>query len=219
MTAFAGPRSNAEVRPALHSGRADRQAEIVATKLSCRSALRSGVPNGGVTDREAIAALVSDLHWQIDQLPRRGIKDNAGNPYNPSYYKRGLQNAIDRGGPAVADYVRHYVYKAPSDGYKKLEEADSLDLACEALVADADRPYAPVYRNGPSGRIGAACPPQGGHRTSKGRDPKANQPSAAPSYPTTSRKSGRWPPEQPIRRMPSRSTRRSWSALPTTLWP
>jgi tetratricopeptide (TPR) repeat protein len=96
-------------------------------------------------DRDAIAALVSDLHWQIDQLPRRGIKDNAGNPYNPSYYKRGLRNAIDRGGLAVADYVRRYVYKPPSDGYKKLEDANSLDLACEALVADESKPYARLF--------------------------------------------------------------------------
>jgi tetratricopeptide (TPR) repeat protein len=90
-------------------------------------------------------SLVSDLHWQIDQLRPRGIKDNAGNPYNPSYYKRGLQNAIDRGGLAVADYVRRYVYKPPSDGYKKLEEADSLDLACEALIADETKPYAHLF--------------------------------------------------------------------------
>src|SRR3954452_16734026 len=101
-----------------------------------------------MNDREAIAALVSDLHWQIDQLRPRGIKDNAGNPYNPSYYKRGLQNAIDRGGVAVADYVRRYLYKPSSDGYKKLEDADSLDLACEALVADAGKPYAHLFSDG-----------------------------------------------------------------------
>src|SRR4051812_11631633 len=98
-----------------------------------------------MNDREAIAALVSDLHWQIDQLRPRGIKDNAGNPYNPAYYKRGLQNAVDRGGLAVADYVRRYLYKPPSDGYRKLEEADSLDLACEALVADETKPYAHLF--------------------------------------------------------------------------
>src|SRR3954447_22370785 len=98
-----------------------------------------------MNDREAIAALVSDLHWQIDQLHPRGIKDNAGNPYNPSYYKRGLQNAIDRGGRAVAEYIRRYLYKPPSDGYKKLEDADSLDLACEALVADESKPYAHLF--------------------------------------------------------------------------
>jgi tetratricopeptide (TPR) repeat protein len=96
-------------------------------------------------DRDAIAALVKDLHWQIDQLGPRGIKDNGGNTYNPAYYKRGLQNAIDRGDLAVVEYVRRYVYKSPSDGYKKLQEADSLDLACEALVADANRPYAHLF--------------------------------------------------------------------------
>ncbi len=96
-------------------------------------------------DRDAIAALVSDLRWQIDQLSPRSIKDKAGNPYTAAYYRRGLKNAIERGGLAVADYVRAYVYKAPSDGFKKLEEADSLDLACEALVAEADKPYAHLF--------------------------------------------------------------------------
>jgi tetratricopeptide (TPR) repeat protein len=99
-------------------------------------------------ERDAIAALVSDLHWQIDQLRPRGIKDSAGNPYNPSYYKRGLQNAINRGGLAVADYIRGYLYKPPSGGYKKLEEADSLDLACEALVADESKPYSQLFTDG-----------------------------------------------------------------------
>jgi tetratricopeptide (TPR) repeat protein len=83
-------------------------------------------------DSAAIAALVSDLHWQIDQLAPRGIKDNAGNPYNPSYY-------------AVADYIRHYLYKPPSNSYKKLEQADALDLACEALVADAGKSYRRLF--------------------------------------------------------------------------
>jgi tetratricopeptide (TPR) repeat protein len=98
-----------------------------------------------LNDRDAIAALVNDLQWQLDQLGPRGVTDNGGKPYNPAYYKRGLQNAIDRGELAVAEYVRHYVYKAPSDGYKKLAAADSLDLACEALVADADKPYAHLF--------------------------------------------------------------------------
>jgi hypothetical protein len=103
---------------------------------------------------DAIAALVSDLHWQIDQLRPRGIKDSAGNPYNPSYYKRGLQNAINRGGLAVAEYIRRYSYKPPSGGYKKLEEADSLDLACEALVADESKPHSTYSRT-------ATVPPRG----------------------------------------------------------
>ncbi len=74
-----------------------------------------------INDREAIEALISDLYWQIDQLGPRGIKNAAGHKYNPSYYKRGLENAIERGGPAVAEYVRRYVYKPPADGYTKLE--------------------------------------------------------------------------------------------------
>lgn len=96
-------------------------------------------------ERAAVAALVSDLHWQIDQLKPRGIKDAAGNPYQASYYKRGLKSAGEEGGSAVVEYVRRYLYKAPSDGFKKLEEKNALDLACEALVADGDKPYAHLF--------------------------------------------------------------------------
>ncbi|HVL94756.1 MAG TPA: hypothetical protein VM266_02745 [Solirubrobacteraceae bacterium] len=96
-------------------------------------------------ERAAVAALVSDLQWQIDQLKPRGIKDKAGNPYTASYYKRGLKSAVARGGPAVVEFVRGYLYKPPSDGFKKLEEKNSLDLACEALVADPDKPYAHLF--------------------------------------------------------------------------
>ncbi len=94
---------------------------------------------------DEVDALVSDLYWQIDQMKPRGIKDAAGNPYNPSYYKRGLEAAIERGSDDVVDYVRRFIKKPPSDGYKKLADADSLDLACEALVADADKPYARLF--------------------------------------------------------------------------
>jgi hypothetical protein len=90
-------------------------------------------------------ALVSDLDWQIEQLRARGIKDNAGRPYNPSHYKRGLESAIDRGGEAVVEYVRQYLYKPASGVFKKLEGADAPDLTCEALVADASKPYAALF--------------------------------------------------------------------------
>jgi tetratricopeptide (TPR) repeat protein len=75
----------------------------------------------------------------------REIKDAAGNPYNPSYYKRGLQAAIDRGGLAVADYIRRYLVKPPSEGHRKLEDANSFDLACEALIADPHKPYEHLF--------------------------------------------------------------------------
>ncbi len=96
-------------------------------------------------DRDAIAALVRDLRWQLSQLTPRGVRDTAGNPYNPSHYKRGLQSAIEQGGLAVAEYVRRYVNKPPSGTYKKLAEAGALDLACEALAADEDKPYAHLF--------------------------------------------------------------------------
>jgi hypothetical protein len=96
-------------------------------------------------DSEAVEQLTSDLHWQIDQMRPRGIKNEAGHAYTPSYYKRGLATAVDRGGPAVVEYVRGYLHKAPSAGYRKLEEADSLDLASEWLVADEGASYAHLF--------------------------------------------------------------------------
>jgi len=96
-------------------------------------------------DASAVRQLVSDLHWQIDQLRPRGIKNRIGQPYYPAYYIRGLDNAIGKGDLGVVEYVRSYLYKPPSDGYKKLEVADSLDLACESLVADETKPYAHLF--------------------------------------------------------------------------
>jgi hypothetical protein len=96
-------------------------------------------------DAAVVAELVSDLHRQIDQFKTRGIKNSAGQTYVPSYYKRELDRAIARGGLEVVEFVRRFVHKPPSDAYVKLEQADSLDLACEALVADESRPYAYLF--------------------------------------------------------------------------
>ena len=96
-------------------------------------------------DRAAIDALISDLYEQIDQFKPRGIKNSAGRTYVPSRYKPRLEEAIERGGVEVVEFVRRYVHKPPSDAYKKLEDANSLDLACEALVADESKPYAHLF--------------------------------------------------------------------------
>jgi len=98
-----------------------------------------------MNERDAVQNLVDELYWQIDQMRPRGVKNAAGNPYNPSYYRRGLEKAIEGGGAAVIEYVRKYLYKPPSDGYKKLEAANALDLACESLVADDGKPYASLF--------------------------------------------------------------------------
>lgn len=98
-----------------------------------------------MSDPEAVEQLTNDLYWQIDEMRPRGVKNEAGHPYTPSYYKRGLATAEDKGGPAVVEYVLGYLYKTPSAGYRKLEDADSLDLACEWLVADGGKPYAGLF--------------------------------------------------------------------------
>ena len=98
-----------------------------------------------MSDQATFDQLLSDLDWQIDQLKPRGVKTDAGNPYNPAHYKRGLTTASERGGPEVVAFVRRYLYKAPSAGYLKLEQANSLDLTCEFLVMDDAKPYASLF--------------------------------------------------------------------------
>lgn len=90
--------------------------------------------------------------------PRRQVR--AGQPCNPSYYEKGLQVAIDRGGIAVADYLRRYLSKPPSDGYRKLEDAKSFDLACEALIAGPGQARrVPVHRRGTRSSASASRTP------------------------------------------------------------
>jgi hypothetical protein len=98
-----------------------------------------------ISDQVAVDALISDLLGQIDQFRARGVKGNDGRPYTAPVYKRGLQKAIAGGGQDVVDFVRGYLYKAPSDGYKKLERAAALDLCCEALVQDDSASYAHLF--------------------------------------------------------------------------
>ena len=96
-----------------------------------------------VDDQNAIKALITDLHWQIDQIAARGIKNAAGQPYKPSHFQRRLERAIEAG--TVVECLQGVVHKPPSQGYKRLEADGSLDLAPEVLVADADRPYAALF--------------------------------------------------------------------------
>lgn len=93
----------------------------------------------------AVDALTSDLHEQIDQFKPRRIKNKVGGQYVPSRYKPALEAAVARGGLEVVAFVQRFVHKPPSDAYKQLEDADSLDLACEVLVADDSKPYAYLF--------------------------------------------------------------------------
>lgn len=97
-------------------------------------------------DEDAANELVRDLNWQIDQMRPRGIKNDAGKPYAPAHFKRGLDRIVEEDGPlAAVDYVRKFVHKQPTDAYKRLAAADAADLACEALVIDETKPYAKLF--------------------------------------------------------------------------
>ena len=57
----------------------------------------------------------------------------------------GSKKHLTGGDADVVEYVQRFLRKPPSDGYKKLEEADWLDLACEWLIVNANKPYAHLF--------------------------------------------------------------------------
>jgi hypothetical protein len=89
----------------------------------------------------AVAALLSDVYWQLDQFKARGIKREDGQPYRPNYFIRYLNEAEEKGPVAVRDYIRGYAHRRASQGYQALEEADALDLSVEWLIADKTKSY------------------------------------------------------------------------------
>ena len=93
----------------------------------------------------AVAELLSDVYWQLDQFKSRGIKREDGQAYRPNYFIRYLKAAEEEGPVAVRDYVRGYAHRKPSQGYQALEEADALDLTVETLLADETKSYAWLF--------------------------------------------------------------------------
>jgi hypothetical protein len=105
-------------------------------------------PMHGRTEEEfaaAVAALLSDVYWQLDQFKPRGIKREDGRPYRPNYFIRFLKEAEEKGPVAVRDYIRGYAHRRPSQAYQALEEADALDLSVEWLIADKTKSYAWLF--------------------------------------------------------------------------
>lgn len=93
----------------------------------------------------AVAQLVSDLQWQIDQLKVRDIRDHNGRRYVAPRYRQGLRRADERGGLAAVEYLQRMLHGPTQPGYATLEAADALDLTFEWLVRDHRKPYAWLF--------------------------------------------------------------------------
>ena len=94
-------------------------------------------------DSAATNELIRDLQWQVTQMRQRGVTTNAGAPFKPAHYSRGLDAAIADGD--VVAFVRSYLHKAPTAAFQRLRDANALDLSPEALVHDEARSYSVLF--------------------------------------------------------------------------
>jgi hypothetical protein len=89
-------------------------------------------------------ALLARLREIVIEVPKSGALNKGKRPL----YVRRFEDAVERraeDGPALVAYVRDKVYEPATDSYGALVEAGRSDLAVEALVADADAPWASLF--------------------------------------------------------------------------
>lgn len=110
--------------------------------------INSGSPPNGsemASTAELQLLLQEDLYGLIDKMRERGVRNKAGRLHYPTYYKRGLDNAVAHGGDAVVEYARRRVHQPVSSGFITLKEGQAADLTVEALIADESKPYASLF--------------------------------------------------------------------------
>lgn len=89
-------------------------------------------------------ALLARLRELVEETPRSGAVTAAGNPLHVSQFSVAIESRADDG-EALVEYVRSKVHARPTAGYSALIKAGRPDLTPEALVADADAPWAAEF--------------------------------------------------------------------------
>jgi hypothetical protein len=90
---------------------------------------------------QAQDALLNRLREIIEEIPESGAVNAAKRPLSVSRFAEAVESRADDGDALVA-YARAKVHGAPMASYKSLINAERPELTVEALVADADAPWA-----------------------------------------------------------------------------
>jgi hypothetical protein len=95
---------------------------------------------------QAQKALLDRLRQLIDETPKSGALNAAKQPLYVTRFAQAVERrAAD--GAALVEYVRAKVHEAATSSYSALVEVGRSDLTVEALVADADAPWASEFTN------------------------------------------------------------------------
>jgi hypothetical protein len=89
-------------------------------------------------------ALLARLRELVIETPASGALNAGKKPYHPTRFAQAVERRAEDGAELVK-YVRAKVYAPATDGYDALIEAGRPDLTVEAVVADADAPWAAVF--------------------------------------------------------------------------
>jgi hypothetical protein len=89
-------------------------------------------------------ALLARLRQIVEETPTSGALNSGKKPLYVGYFARAVENRSEDGGALVA-YARDKVYKKATATYNALIVAGRPDLTVEAVVADADAPWASEF--------------------------------------------------------------------------
>lgn len=89
-------------------------------------------------------ALLARLREIIQETPKSGALNAGKRPLYVSRFSQAVE-ARARDGSALVDYVRAKIWEPVTSGYTALVDAGRSDLTVEAVVADADAPWASEF--------------------------------------------------------------------------
>jgi len=93
---------------------------------------------------DAQRALLARLREVFDEVPRTGALNAGGRPLRLQRTETAVKDREDDG-PRLVEYLRAKVYARPESGYAALVKAGRPELTFEAMVADADAPWASEF--------------------------------------------------------------------------
>jgi hypothetical protein len=93
---------------------------------------------------DAQKALLARLREFVEETPKSGALNAAGQPLHITRFSQAIERRAEDG-PALVGYVRSKVHEPATDGYDALIKAGHPELTAEAVVADADGPWASEF--------------------------------------------------------------------------